>query len=180
MCDYGKTEEQMLDVYGEWTPIVDSITLIPAISPDNSVINKKMLYKTHKLVESPCFCFFPFETMAISWNGKVTGCCSDYSFKMDLGDANITSLEQIWNNPKYHSWRRALVTNNNPIGSLCRGCEFWKVNFQPKEELLLNGKVIIKYGYLYRLIHRNWKKSFSVHFLFFDYSNFLKSFSHYK
>lgn len=157
MCDYGKTEEQIMDVYRAWIPIVDSITLIPSILPNNTVANKESIYRNHKLVKSPPFCFFPFETIAVSWDGKVTGCCSDYSFKMNLGAPKENSLEQIWNNEKYLTWRKNLIANTFPAESPCNECEFWKINFQPKVNSILNGKAVIKYGHIYRTIQRSCK-----------------------
>jgi Iron-sulfur cluster-binding domain len=97
--------------------------------------------------------------MAVSWDGKVTGCCLDYIFKMDLGDATQESLKQIWRGPRYKAFREAALTNNFPVGSPCNKCEFWQLNFEPKEETILDGKAIMKYGYLYRTIESLEKKT---------------------
>ena len=157
MCDYGKTEEQIIDVYREWISTVDSITLIPSILPNNTVANKTSISGKHKLVEPPSYCYFPFETIAVSWDGKITGCCSDYSFKMDLGNSSIFNLKKIWNNSNFQTWRKNLIENTFSTGSPCNGCEFWKINFQPKVESSLDGKAEIKYGYIYRTIKQTCK-----------------------
>ena len=152
MCEYGKTEEQKLDVYREWIPFVDSITLIPSILPDNTWEDKDEASRTLGTIKPPNFCCFPLEIMAISWDGKVTGCCLDYIFKMDLGDAKKESLKQIWRGARYQSLRRAVVTNSFPVESPCRKCEFWQINFEPREQPILNGTGSITYGYIYRII----------------------------
>ena len=41
MCDFGKTEDQKIDVYREWVTVVDGITLIPSIRPNNTWENKE-------------------------------------------------------------------------------------------------------------------------------------------
>ena len=155
MCDYGKTEEQKLDVYREWIPFVDSITLIPSIKPDNTWENKDENSQKLRMIKPPAFCLFPFETMAVSWDGKVTGCCLDYIFKMELGDATKESLKQIWQGPRYQAFRKAALKNVFPIGSPCHKCEFWQINFEPRQDLILDEKAAIKYGYIYRRIERN-------------------------
>jgi radical SAM protein with 4Fe4S-binding SPASM domain len=153
--DYGKTEEQKLDLYKEWINLVDEISLIPSILPDNTWENREIISKKEKTAPPPPFCSFPLNTIAISWDGKVTGCCLDYVFKMVLGDAAKEPIKQIWEGKKFQNLRKAALTKNFPAGSPCSKCEFWQVNFEPKEELIINGKALIKYGYVYRRIKRN-------------------------
>jgi len=154
VVDCGKTEDQKLELYSEWVSLVDGISLIPSILPDNTWENKKAISQTHKTVRPPKFCNFPFETIAISWDGKVTGCCLDYIFKMDLGDVKNQSIKEIWKGSKFQNLRKAVLTNTFSQGSPCRGCEFWQVNFQPKETAILDGKAKIKYGHIYRTIQK--------------------------
>ena len=152
MCDYGKTEEQKTDVYREWCPVVDGITLIPSIRSDNTW--ERDPSSAYKTIKPPAFCSFPFETIAISWDGKVTGCCLDYFFNMNLGDATKLSLSQIWNGPNYQALRKAALAGTFATRSPCYRCEFWKVNFEPQEETILDGAATISYGYIYRKINR--------------------------
>lgn len=151
---YGKTEEQKMEFYSEWIPFVDEITLIPSILPNNTWENKNVNSENLKIAPPPSFCNFPLDTIAISWNGKVTGCCLDYAFKMILGDANKESIQRIWTGSKFQAMRQAVLTNKFPAGSSCQGCEFWQVNFEPREELILDGKAKIEYRYIYRKIRK--------------------------
>jgi len=154
MCNYGKTEEQLMDVYRDWAPYVDRITLIPSISSDNSIDNIENFVKGSKQVQAPPFCVYPFELMAVSWIGDVTGCCLDYGFKLHLGDASISSLKDIWNGSPYQSLRRASLKNAFPPGP-CHNCGFWKINFEPKEEQILDGTATLSHGYIYKSIRKN-------------------------
>jgi radical SAM protein with 4Fe4S-binding SPASM domain len=156
--DYGKTEEQKLDLYQEWVHLVDEISLIPSILPDNTWENKDAISKQVKTFSPPPFCCFPLNTIAIGWDGKVTGCCLDYVFRMVLGDATKEPLKQIWEGDRFQQFRKAVLTNNFSAGSPCYKCEFWKVNFAPKDELILNGKATIQYGYIYRKIRKKSQK----------------------
>jgi radical SAM protein with 4Fe4S-binding SPASM domain len=157
MCSFGKTDDQLMDVYRDWAPFVDRITLIPSIASDNSIDKAETYTKGSKLIKSPSFCNFPFELMAVSWDGKVTGCCLDYSFKLDLDDATQNSLKSIWHGSRYHALRNAALKNDFPPGP-CKKCEFWKINFEPKSEEILDGKAVLTYGYIYKSVK---KKAFN-------------------
>jgi radical SAM protein with 4Fe4S-binding SPASM domain len=159
MVDTGKTEDQKLEFYKEWVHLVDGIELIPSILPDNTWENKDNLPKNPKTAPPPVFCNIPLDTMIISWDGKVTGCCFDTNLEFALGDANKDSIQKIWNGLKFQSLRKAVVTNTFPIGSPCYKCEFWKVNFEPRDELILDGEARIEYSGIIRKIRSTSKKS---------------------
>jgi MoaA/NifB/PqqE/SkfB family radical SAM enzyme len=154
MVDYGKTEDQKLEFYKEWVYLVDSIELIPSILPDNTWENKDALSHNAKLAVPPAFCRIPLDTMIICWDGKVTGCCFDSNIKMVLGDATHDSIKQIWSGPKFQNLRKAVVTNKFPAGSPCYRCEFWKVNFEPRYEIILDGTARIEYSGIIRKIQK--------------------------
>jgi pyruvate-formate lyase-activating enzyme len=154
IVDHGKTEQQKLDFYDEWALVVDEIELIPSILPDNSWENKNYHWKRSKAISPPSFCNVPLDTMIISWDGKVTFCCFDTCFKTVLGDATKEPIKQIWASSKFQNLRRAVLTKTFSASSPCHGCEFWQVNFEPRTELILNGKAKIEYGYIYRRIKK--------------------------
>lgn len=154
MVDYGKTEQQKLDLLREWFDTVDGIDIIPSIRPDNSWENKKFVSQNIQTISPPSFCPFGFNTIIISWDGKVTGCCLDYVFRLDLGNAMQKPIRQIWEGSKFRAFRKAVVTSNYPVGSPCYKCEFWKINFKPKVEIILDGKAKIEYGYVFRKVRK--------------------------
>lgn len=155
VVDCGKTEEQKMEIYREWIHLVDEITLIPLILPDNTIDNKNSCFESLKTCSPPSFCEFPFMEMVISWDGKVTGCCLDYTFKMALGDATKEPIKQIWNGSKFQALRKAALTNTFPVGSPCWKCGFWQVSFEPRIEPILDGKAEIEYGRMYRRIRKH-------------------------
>ena len=154
MVDHGKTEDQELDLCREWVSLVDEIELLPSIRSDNTWETGNTLSRNVKIAPPPAFCHVPLDTMIICWDGTVTGCCFDTKLKMVLGDATKESLIKIWNGPKYQALRKAVLTNTFPAGSPCRGCEFWKVNFEPMAELILDGKAVMTCGNIWRRIKR--------------------------
>jgi len=154
MTDYGKTKEQEMDVYQEWVPVVDRISICPRIFSDGTVDNQDAFFRGHKSVKPSAFCFSPFEVMVISWNGQVTACCVDTSFKADLGDATRESLKQIWHGLRYQALRKAALANVFPVGSPCHRCTFWKVTFEAEEEPFLNGTATMQYYLQWKMIRR--------------------------
>lgn len=145
IVDHGKTEEQKLEFYREWVHLVDEIELIPSILPNNTCEIKNNFPLGVKVAPPPAFCHIPLDTIVICWDGKVTGCCFDSKISMVLGDATKESIKQIWQGSKFQDLRKTLLTKTVPVGSPCYYCEFWKVNFEPKDELILNGKAKIEY-----------------------------------
>jgi hypothetical protein len=151
VTDFGRTEEQDMDLYREWVPVVDEISICPRIFPDGTVDTKTAFYRGHKKVKPPPFCPSSFETMVVGWNGIVTACCVDTSLKADLGDATRESLKQIWAGPRYQALRKAALANAFPFGSPCQNCAFWRMTFEAgDEEPFLGRTAAIHY-------HRQWK-----------------------
>ena len=155
IVDHGKTEEQKLDFFREWVMYVDEIELLPSILSDNTCENKKNGLENLAAISPPAFCHYPLDTMILTWDGKVTYCCFDTCIKTVLGDANRESIKQIWNSSQFQNLRKEVLTNNFSPGSPCNGCEFWKVNFEPRTEIILDGKAKMEYGYIYRRIHKS-------------------------
>ncbi len=154
MVDHKKNEDQKSEFFREWASLVDEIELLPCILQDNTWENEEIISQNLRTIPPPMFCKIPLNTMIISWDGKVTYCCFDTRFKTVLGDATKESIQQIWNGSKYQKVRKAVLTNTVPSGSPCHGCKFWQVNFEPRNELILDKKAIIEYGYIYRRIRK--------------------------
>jgi len=57
----------------------------------------------------------------ITWDGKVLPCCFDKDGEYIMGDLNEDSFGEIWNGPKYRSFRKSILTGRKMIG-ICRNC----------------------------------------------------------
>lgn len=55
-------------------------------------------------------CIMPWHTLGIFWDGTITPCCVDYEGTLAIGNANITSVVEAWNNEKIVALRRQLRT----------------------------------------------------------------------
>jgi radical SAM protein with 4Fe4S-binding SPASM domain len=158
VVDYGKNEAEKLSIYREWIDIVDGIDLIPSILPDNSWEIKDASSSNLKMIPPPPYCHFAFNTIAISWAGLVTGCCLDYTFAFNMGDVNQNSIKNVWSNENFSDLRKRLALNKFASTSICKTCEFWKINFDPCQVSILDGNAVINYGYIYRKIRKTAKK----------------------
>jgi sulfatase maturation enzyme AslB (radical SAM superfamily) len=153
IVDYEKTEEQIMEFYREWVHLVDKILLLPMILPDNTIQRRNGDSQSLKTI-SPPFCNSPFMEIVIRWDGKITCCCLDYAFMMALGDATKESLKRIWGGLKWQELREAALTNAFPVGSPCFRCELRQVSFEPRTELILDGKAKIEYSHIYRNVRK--------------------------
>lgn len=57
----------------------------------------------------------------ITWDGKVLPCCFDKDAYHIMGDLNEESFRDIWNGPKYRSFRKSLLSGRYMI-EICKNC----------------------------------------------------------
>jgi radical SAM protein with 4Fe4S-binding SPASM domain len=57
----------------------------------------------------------------ITWDGKVVPCCFDKDAEYVMGDLNHDSFRDIWNGPKYWTFRKSIVSDRKMI-EICRNC----------------------------------------------------------
>jgi radical SAM protein with 4Fe4S-binding SPASM domain len=65
-------------------------------------------------------CKEPFQRLAISANGNVSPCCTFFSKKVIVGNANRTSIKEIWDSKTVKKIREKLI-KQNPLPA-CREC----------------------------------------------------------
>lgn len=61
--------------------------------------------------------------MVVHWNGQVSLCCFDWTFKNVIGDLNTQSIEDIWNSDTINRFRSAHMESN--YSGLCEKCDAW-------------------------------------------------------
>ncbi len=57
----------------------------------------------------------------ITWDGKVLPCCFDKDGEYVMGDLNEDSFREIWNGPKYRSFRKSILSGRY-MTDICRNC----------------------------------------------------------
>ena len=58
-------------------------------------------------------CYFPYYTVAVSWDGKVSPCCLYYDYQIDLGSLDEKTFNEIWNGEAYKNFRIMLKDMNH-------------------------------------------------------------------
>lgn len=66
-------------------------------------------------------CKLLWESMVITWDGKVVCCCFDYDTVMPMGDLKVQTLKEIWNSPAYQKLRKQERSGRN-ASILCANC----------------------------------------------------------
>ena len=67
-------------------------------------------------------CFHLWSSLSIRWDGKVVPCCRDLQGDYVIGDANKSSLSEIWNGEKLVTLRHLHKTRDFAQIALCRNC----------------------------------------------------------
>jgi radical SAM protein with 4Fe4S-binding SPASM domain len=57
----------------------------------------------------------------ITWDGKVVPCCFDKDAEHIMGDLNEDSFHEIWNGPRYRTFRKSILSCRHTI-EICRNC----------------------------------------------------------
>lgn len=57
----------------------------------------------------------------VTWDGKVVPCCFDKDADHIMGDLNEDSFREIWNGPKYSSFRTSILSGRH-MTEICRNC----------------------------------------------------------
>ena len=66
-------------------------------------------------------CPFPWQYLAVQWNGDVVPCCRDYNAINRLGNVTEKSLKTIWNSPEAELFRKQMATGKQ-LKDICREC----------------------------------------------------------
>jgi MoaA/NifB/PqqE/SkfB family radical SAM enzyme len=67
-------------------------------------------------------CAKPFRELGIRHDGKVAGCCIDWSGTLKAGDIRKMTIEEIWHGPLFQAMRRKLYHGQRDFGP-CAGCD---------------------------------------------------------
>lgn len=81
-------------------------------------------YKTNKITGSMRSCSELWQRMTINWDGSVFPCCFVDKEEMSFGNANVETIEAIWNNKAYAVSRRVFDRGYEPkdMGTVCSTC----------------------------------------------------------
>lgn len=72
-------------------------------------------------------CSLIWQSMAVSWDGEVVGCCVDMEKKLVLGNLNTQTVMEVWNGSPMVEFRKAQAEKRYMDIELCKDCDsFWR------------------------------------------------------
>jgi hypothetical protein len=81
----------------------------------------------HKSFHTTEICSELYHGLYILWNGKVCACCMDANGELEVGDANASSIMEIWNGEPLKRLRRLHEENKRNEIPLCDSCTCTKL-----------------------------------------------------
>ena len=65
-------------------------------------------------------CSYPFRTMLIDCDGEIYPCCTEYGYKMPIGNIRDMSIKEAWNSEFMNNIRKSMLNGN--LCDVCRNC----------------------------------------------------------
>lgn len=84
--------------------------------------------------EKKSMCVLPFKTMNVWANGQVVICCEDWNASEPVGNANDSSITEIWRGEDFRRIRQSHLDGKGNCIGICANCNYWK---EPKLGSLL-------------------------------------------
>jgi len=133
--DYFSKEDQkkFLEIF---SPYADSIHIDSAINQwidvdlpptpfeHETSENRNRFGKDFQFKNKP-MCNFPFYYLRVHTSGKVSSCATNWKDDMIIGDANSSSLKEIWNGKELNDLRIKILKQKNP--SQCESCHYYEM-----------------------------------------------------
>lgn len=89
------------------------------------VINNSIISRILPARRYPCY--HPWFSPAVTWDGKVVLCCSDWNYSTVLGDVAKETLSSIWQGAKMKEFRLCHLKGRYDKISLCSKCDVWRL-----------------------------------------------------
>lgn len=67
-------------------------------------------------------CYYLWYQIMINWNGEIPICCVDYNGRVILGNANNSSIEDVWNSQEFKNIRDKHHRNDYQDFPMCSSC----------------------------------------------------------
>lgn len=123
----------------EWVKIVDSVKIYPCLTEDLKIMD--INYFKDLSVRKSYMCMWPFDYLAILWNGDVTTCCGDINGVNVVGNVTEHGVFNLWNSKAYKKLRYDSATNHFSPEIICSSCNYWQLKFVPSSKVIDNTMV---------------------------------------
>lgn len=120
-----------------WSKIkgLNRVRLKPFINLDQTK-NHMVISNVKISKEKPCLMLW--RKLIICWNGDIIPCCNDYDSQEILGNVNVETIREVWNNEKMQALRKKHISLKKNEIILCKDCR----PFEAKLPLILGSTFI--------------------------------------
>ena len=147
------TDQDITEFINYWVKLVDAVRIYPCQNENLQLINRDEFYGKG-YIRKPC-CIWPFEYLAVLWNGDVSACCHDIAGVNVLGNIVSKKIMDVWKGKSLVSMRQMAIRNSFPSGTICSTCNSWQIEFSASPEII--GEIKAEYvglGRTYQLIRK--------------------------
>lgn len=114
-------EHQAEDFIMKWQHIVDRVDVCD-VSTYRGYVPKSMLIKSSPRPPPTLPCIVLFDTMMITWEGKVAYCCYDADCEYPLGNLKENTVKEIWTGARYAVYRELHIEKDLNDLPMCMNC----------------------------------------------------------
>lgn len=104
----------------KWKDIVDIIDFQNLIHYENMEVK-------HNLPSIDYQCAYPFRTMLVDCDGMMYPCCTEWGYKMPIGNIDKMSLEDAWKSKVMNELRKQMLEHR--LCDVCKSCA-WNIEFK--------------------------------------------------
>lgn len=128
IIDCGLRDAEKEKFFADFDPISDFITIDTVGGWSMSSAKDWTLGTNPKnYLDLPGFvrkevCPYPFYTLAVNFDGRVSICCVDWSMSTLVGDLRTESLSALWNGERLFEFRRMHLTGERKLNPACADC----------------------------------------------------------
>lgn len=130
-------EQQYFSLFGDITDTIGietAVPIFPGVEINQELKDKGNLTQFGVVVGKSHICPQPFYTAQINPDGKVVGCHS-IPYPAILGDCNINSLPQIWNDKMFNGFRRQMLEGMETVGDICKNCNIMNYRLFTEDDI---------------------------------------------
>ncbi len=114
-----------VDAFRElWTPIADNVVVQSYTTWTGSVDDKNVGDQAAASATGGFTfpCKHPWEEFVIANDGRVSICCLDFDFKVEVGDVSRQTIREVWNGAPIQEIRQKMIENRYDELEICSQC----------------------------------------------------------
>lgn len=134
-------EEEIKNFEAQFSPYVDEIILHEEPMDWDSSHHKDMtLGAGEQRLRPKKVCPYAWYQVNINFDGQVSICPVDWSFKTIIGDLRKESFSEVWNGQKMHDFREMWATQELSRNPVCEKCSYYFHHRDNIDEFVLTEK----------------------------------------